>query len=423
MTKPAGSYDIAVIGAGPAGLMAAAQASRDGARVLLLEKGTSPGRKLLATGSGRCNLTHHGDVESFLEGFDRKRARFLKHAAWQFPPDAAMDYFEKRGIGLVVERGERVFPKSGKARDILDVLRKETASSGAHILTSSPVQNIEQAGRDDTASFCVTAAGKTHPAASVVIATGGCSMRRSGSTGDGYRLAEQLGHRIIPPRPSLVRLVCRESWPSALDGLVLKNVQLKARAAGKSYERFGELQCTADGIGGPIVLEMSRLVTDTLHDGNDPVSCTIDLKPALDHKKLDARLLREFDNHPGRSFRDMLLTLMPGRLADTFISSFGFDGGKEAGMVTRGERKQLRLLLKALPLTVTAAGPVEEALVTRGGIDIQEISPRTLASKLVPGLFFAGEVMDVDGDCGGYNLQMCWATGMLAGASAAAYCR
>lgn len=409
------TFEILIIGAGPAGLAVSIEAARHGARVLLMESGPRPGRKLLATGGGRCNITHAGTIESFLEGFETRGSRFLKHAAYTFPPDAAMRYFESLGIALKTERGNRVFPVSDRAGEILDALLREARSAGVILRTSVTVTALNSG---DDGYDAVTDKGTFH-ARAVVLATGGLSMRRTGSTGAGYAFARGLGHTIENPRPSLVPLVTAETWPREAAGLALKNVRLSAAPAGKRIHRFGEMLFTHRGIGGPITLEISRFLTDTLSSDGGPVSVEIDLKPALDEKKLDARLQRELKESPRREFFSILTTLMPASLAEVFVRHLGFDRYLSASHVTREERIRLRRLLKALPLTVTATDPIETAMVTRGGVSLSEINPLTMESRLRPGLFFAGEIMDVDGDCGGYNLHMCWATGVLAGRSAA----
>lgn len=407
--------DILVIGAGPAGLMASIVAAKAGARAVLLEAGPKPGRKLLATGGGRCNVTHSGDIASFLAGFDTRAARFLKHAAYAFSPDDAARYFESLGIALKTERGNRVFPVSDRAGEILDALTREVHSGGVTLIASSPVSKVNP----ELDGFTVVTPGKMYRSRAVIVATGGLSMSRTGSTGDGFVLARTFGHTIETPRPSLAPLVTAETWPRGIAGLALKNVELAANLSGKRIRRFGEMLFTHRGIGGPITLEISRHLTDTLSAGKGPVRVEIDLKPALDEKKLDARLLRELQENPRRQLSSVLLTLMPSSLAEVFLAHFGFDRETTASHVTREERIRLRMLLKALPLTVTATESIETALVTRGGVALTEINPGTMESRLRPGLFFAGEVIDADGDCGGYNLQMCWATGLLAGRSAA----
>jgi predicted Rossmann fold flavoprotein len=397
--------------------MASISAAKDGARVILIEAGPKPGRKLLATGGGRCNVTHAGTVQSFLEGFDTRAARFLKAAAYGFPPDEAMRYFESLGITLKTERGDRVFPKSDRAEEILDALLHEARSAGVVLVASASVTAVKT---EEEGFEIITGRGIYHSPA-VILATGGLSMRRSGSTGDGYAFARALGHTIEPARPSLVPLVTAETWPREVAGLALKNVELAAIVEGKRIRRFGEILFTHHGIGGPITLEISRHLTDILHSGRGPVQAEIDLKPALDEKKLDARLLRELRENPRRHLISVLLTLMPASLAEIFINHFGFTRDTSASQFTREERVRLRLLLKALPLTITATEPIEAALVTRGGVRLSEIEPRTMESRLRQGLFFAGETIDADGDCGGYNLHLCWATGMLAGKSATAF--
>ncbi len=412
-------FDTVIIGAGPAGIMAAISAAKAGASVLLLEAGAKPGRKLLATGGGRCNVTHAGSVQSFLEGFDTRAARFLKSAAYAFPPAEAMRYFESLGISLKTERGDRVFPVSDRAGEILDALLLDMRNAGVTLLTSVPVSGTEVL--ED--GFAVDAVDRKYHSRTVILSTGGLSMRRTGSTGAGFGFARVLGHTVQPPRPSLVPLVTEEDWPREVAGLALKNVELTARTGGKPIRRFGEMLFTHHGIGGPISLEISRHLTDILASGGGPVRVEIDLKPALDEKKLDARLLRELQENPRRQIFTVLTTLMPVSLAEVFVTRFGFNRETTAAQVTREERIRLRTLLKAFPLTVTATEPIETALVTRGGVSLSEINPRTMESRLRPGLFFAGEVIDADGDCGGYNLHMCWATGLLAGRSAASSAR
>ncbi len=408
-------YDIVVVGAGPAGIMASIEAARVGARTILLESGPRPGRKLLATGGGRCNVTHSGTIESFLQGFDTRASRFLRHAAHTFPPDAAVKQFESLGIALKTERGNRVFPVSDRAGEILDALLREARNAGVSLRTSHPVSDV-QAVED---GWSVVAGAETFRTRAVILATGGLSMRRTGSTGAGYAFARSLGHTVGEPRPSLVPLVTAEEWPEEVAGLALKNVELSASVEGKRISRFGEMLFTHRGIGGPITLEISRFLTDTLSAGNGPVRVEIDLKPALDEQKLDARLQRELKESPKRQLFSVLTTLMPVSLAEIFVKYFGFDRTLSTSHVTREDRVRLRMLLKALPLTVTATDPIETALVTRGGVSLSEIDPRTMESRLHPGLFFAGEIIDADGDCGGYNLHMCWATGFLSGRAAA----
>jgi hypothetical protein len=355
-------------------------------------------------------------VQTFLEGFDLKASRFLKHAAYVLTPEDTAYWFESRDIPLKTERGSRIFPVSDRAGDVLRVLIASAEKSGAAIISSNAVTSISSSPD----GFVATAQSGMFQAKAVIIATGGLSMRRTGATGDGYKFARSMNHRIVTPIPSLVPLVTAEKWPYSIAGLALKNVTLHARISTGKVSRFGEMLFTHHGIGGPITLEISRLMTDEIQS-DKPLPVWIDLKPALDEKKLDARLLREIEAHPKRTLSGLLRALMPEALTRIFTDHFGFDPEQETNQMIRDERIRLRKLLKELPLTVTGTEPIEAALITHGGVDRHEIDNKTMGSKLAPGLFFAGEVMDVDGDCGGYNLQMCWSTGMLAGRSAAAW--
>lgn len=395
--------------------MCAIEAAEHGVRSLVLEAGPKPGRKLLAAGSGRCNLAHAGSIESYLEGFDTKAARFLKPSAYLLSPEKTMDFFESLHVPLKTERGFRVFPQSDKSLDVLEALLKKTVNTGVIFKTSGKVLSVKKQSQ----LFEIKTVSDLYISKTVIIATGGLSMKRTGSTGDGYRIAKTFGHTVTGLRASLVPLITKESWPGEVSGRSLKNVKLKAVVDSKRFERFGEMSFTDNGIGGPITLEMSRFVTDKLLDNSEPVRFEIDLKPALDEKKLDARLMREIESSPSRDFIGILHTLVPSWFADVLVRHFGFNPAVKVSHITKNDRFRLRNLLKAIPLTVLKTAPIEQALITRGGISLSEIDPHTMMSKLSPGLYFAGEIIDVDGDCGGYNLQMCWSTGKLAGKSAA----
>jgi hypothetical protein len=404
---------VIIIGAGPAGLMAAVAATEAGAAVVILEKMPSPGRKLLATGGGRCNFTVDGGIERFLDGFLPAQAKFLRSAAHRFPPEEMIAWLEARGVAVKRERGNRVFPQSDRAKDVLDALLKEAHSFGARIISDAAVTSIAPA---DGALLVKHRRGDER-ADAVIIATGGLSMERTGSSGDGYRLAASLGHAIAPPRPSLIPLLTGETWPGSLAGLSLRNVEISVSSGGKRITRFGEMIFTQRGIGGPIVIELSRFLLDDLSGG--PVACRLDLKPALDDAQLDRRLIREIESSPRRLLRNIMKELMPVALGEAIGRAFNFDLDQPASSFGRDERRRLAALLKAIPLTIIGTAPIEDAIVTCGGVSLKEIDPRTMESRLVPGLFFAGEVIDIDGDCGGYNLQAAWSTGRLAGRSAA----
>lgn len=403
---------IAVIGGGAAGLMAAGCAARAGARVLLFESNPKVGRKIYITGKGRCNVTNCCDVPQVLANVP-VNPRFLYSALGQFSPQDAMAFFESLGVPLKVERGNRVFPVSDKAADIVDALFAFVKKQGVQ-LVFQPVSRIVS----ENGAVCgVEAGGKTYEADRVIVATGGASYPATGSTGDGYRFARALGHTIVPPRPSLVPLVesgdvCREMM-----GLSLKNVRLAAFEDGKKvFEDFGEMLFTHFGVSGPLVLSASAHMR---HFGSKSYRLAIDLKPALDEKTLDKRLLGDFEKHKNSDFINALGELLPRKMIPVVVRLSGIDARGKVHSVTRAQRQSLVRLLKAFPVEISGARPIAEAIITSGGVAVKEVNPKTMESKKVPGLYFAGEVLDVDAYTGGFNLQIAWATGRLAGLSAA----
>jgi len=404
---------IIVIGAGPAGLMAAGMAAEQGARVILLEKKEKVGSKLRITGKGRCNITADVDQDSLIKGIPGN-GRFLYSALHEFSNEDLITFFNERGLRTKVERGNRVFPESDNAQDVVDLLYNYARQAGVKIETSLSVQRIRVNNNRVTG---VESKNGNLEADAVIIATGGLSYPGTGSTGDGYRWAQGCGHNIVEPRPGLVPLEVEESWIKELQGLSLKNVTATAYTVeGKKInEDFGELLFTHFGLSGPIILSMSRDIGLYLYRQKQAVKLKLDLKSALSEDKLDERLLRDFDKYSRKQFKNALNDLLPQKLIPVFINRSGLDPEKPCHQINRGERLELVKLLKNFDLTVNATRPIVEAIVTAGGVNIKEINPKTMESKLVKGLFFAGEVLDVDGYTGGYNLQAAFSTGFVAG--------
>ena len=403
---------IYVVGGGPAGMMAACSAAYHGASVILLEKKERLGRKLSITGKGRCNLTSSLDLDQFVQGY-AGNGRFLYSALHAFSNQDLMDFFRSRGLELKVERGQRVFPVSDQAHDVVQILEQELRRLKIEVVTHARVDSLKHQG----SGFTIKCGSAQYQASRVIVATGGLSYPGTGSTGDGYKWASGLGHRIIDPRPGLVPLVAREDWIPSLKGLSLKNVQATAyRADGKRLNsEFGEMLFTHFGLSGPIILSMSRDIGDQLQRTGQPVKVTIDLKPALTFEQLQARVQRDLDRFARRHFINSLDELLPRKLIPVIITLSGIEPHQESGQIKKEQRHHLAELLKSLPVTITATRPVTEAIVTAGGVDTKEVDPRTMESRLHKNLFFAGEILDVDGYTGGFNLQAAFSTGYLAG--------
>jgi predicted Rossmann fold flavoprotein len=423
------SFDVLVIGAGPAGLMAAGQAASSGAQVVLLEKMDRPGRKLHITGKGRCNLTNIEELDGFLQHF-QPDSRFLRHAFHQFFSQELLSFFESLGVSTIAERGGRVFPASSDAGQVVDALIRWAEHQDVNIRTGLAVKEINpaEAGRWKVRALATAGTSRQQrssvPAPSdfgaqvVILATGGSSYPGTGSTGDGYRLAAALGHEITTLRPALIPLDTAGDIAPRLEGLSLRNVSLNLLVDDrKAAQEFGEMLFTHFGVSGPIVLTLSLQAVDALRAGRR-VSLSIDLKPALDHETLKARLLREIDAHGKRQYRTLLVSLLPRSLIPLCIEQTGIPADKPAHQITSAERKRLRLWLKDFRLTVTGHRPMAQAIVTAGGISTAQVDPTSMQSRLHPGLFFAGEVLDINADTGGYNLQAAFSTGWLAGQSA-----
>lgn len=405
--------EILVAGGGAAGMMAALFAARAGASVTLLERNEKLGKKIYITGKGRCNLTNDCSLEEFLRQVPRN-PRFLYGALNRFGPQDMMALMEEAGCPVEVQRGQRVFPRSEKASDVIRALARLMEQAGVRVRLHSRIQSlIVQEGR---AAGVVLENGERLEADAVILALGGQSYPMTGSTGDGYALAREAGHHVLPPEAVLSALETVENWPRALQGLALKNVRLTLRSGRKTlYTELGEMLFTHFGISGPLVLEMSCHLPAELAQAQ----VTLDLKPGLTPQQLDLRLQRDFAAQPRKQLQNVLPGLLPLRLSALFPDLAGVSGERVCGQITRGEREQLGAALKALPITLRARRPLAEAIVTRGGVDVKEIQPATMESKLLPGLYFAGEMIDVDAHTGGFNLQIAFSTGALAGSSAA----
>ncbi|MCL1965344.1 MAG: NAD(P)/FAD-dependent oxidoreductase [Firmicutes bacterium] len=389
---------VTVIGGGPAGMAAALFASRGGAQVTLLERNEKLGKKLYITGKGRCNVTN--TAENPMESIPRN-PRFL-HSAFAFwDAKGLRALLAEHGCPTKEERGGRVFPASDKASDVTRALEKALRLAGVDIRLHTRVPSLAPVPREGP----------------VIWATGGASYPATGSTGDGYALARALGHTVFPPRPSLIPLTTKEAWPRALAGLSLKNVRLSARAGKKVlFDGLGEMLFTHFGVSGPLVLSMSSHILDA---DLSALAVYIDMKPGLSPEQMDRRLTRDLETNPRKRLGSILPGLVPARMANFLPDLCGVDGAKTAAQISRLERQALGVLLKALPLPIAGFRPLEEAIITRGGIDVREIDPKTMMSRKVPGVFFAGELLDVDAHTGGYNLQIAFSTGALAGWSAA----
>ncbi len=401
---------VAVIGGGPAGIMAASMAAQAGHSVKLYEKNEKLGKKLYITGKGRCNITNGCDVEDLFANIPRN-PKFLYSALYGFTNDDIVSVINSMGVPTKVERGKRVFPASDKSSDVIRALSRYLDKSGAELCLNSEVQSIKRA--DD--GFLLTVNGSECHADAVILCTGGSSYPSTGSTGAGYAFAREMGHTVTDIRPSLIPLATVEQWPGELTGLSLKNVTLRAfNKKGKLvYEELGEMLFTHFGVSGPLVLSASSRIAD------DPCGAvlTIDMKPGLTHEELDRRLLRDFEKNTRKHLINSLNDLLPSRMISTVVELSGVPGDTQVNAVTRSMREALVQTLKRIPLTVDHALPVEEAIITRGGISVKEINASTMESKLVPELYFAGEIIDVDGYTGGFNLQIAYSTGALAGRS------
>lgn len=406
-------YDVIIVGAGPAGLLAAGRAAELGAKVLILEKMRSEGRKLLITGKGRCNVTNSAAIGDFITHVF-PNGKFLRNAFSQFFSKDIIELLEKYGVDLTLERGGRYFPTSNKSLDILRALLKWVNELGVEIKCG---QRVEKLLVEEAKIVGVRANGEVFSAEKVVLATGGKSYPATGSTGDGFDLAKQLGHKIEKPIPALVPVETKGGVAQKLQGLNLKNVNAVVWVDNKKAgEAFGEMIFTHFGLSGPIILTLSRIMVTALQ-ANRKVEITVDLKPALDEQKLDNRLQRDLNEHGKKQLVNIFRGWLPSSMIPVFIEELGLDAAKEGHQVSGKERKKIKNYMKNMRLEVSHNRSFKEAIITAGGIITNEIKPKTMESKLVSGLYFAGEIIDLDAETGGYNLQIAYSTGWLAGNS------
>lgn len=407
------NYNVIVVGAGPSGLLAAGRAAELGGKVLVLEKMRKAGRKLLVTGKGRCNITNDAPISNFITHV-YPNGRFLKNAFSNFYSKDILELLHKQGVETTLERGGRYFPKSNKAMDVLEALLNWVRKLKVEVRCGYRVEKLIVEGQKIVG---LHANGNEFRADKVILAMGGNSYPATGSNGEGYELARKAGHSIENIRPALVPLESENEVAKKLQGLNLKNVKAVVWSNGKKKgEDFGELLFTHFGLSGPIILTLSRIVVDELRQHNK-VEISIDLKPALDEQKLDNRLLRDLNEHGKKKIVNIFRLWLPSSMVPVFIDLLGLDPDKECHQVSSKERKQIRILLKNLPFKITNHRSWKEAIITAGGIATREISSKTMESKLVSGLYFAGEMIDVDAKTGGYNLQIAYSTGWLAGNS------
>lgn len=409
---------VIVIGGGAAGMMAAVAAADSGAKVTIYEKNEKLGKKLFITGKGRCNVTNAGDMENLFANV-MTNEKFLYSAFYTYDNQMVMDFLEKAGCPLKVERGDRVFPVSDHSSDVIAAFQRELRKRDVEIVLNSGVKEILWDKADELAiKGVLLESGKKIMADSVVVATGGISYASTGSTGDGYLFAEKTGHKVTECKPSLVPFNVKEDWCKEAMGVSLKNVSLRLVCGKKEiYNGFGEMLITHFGISGPLALSASSYYVSK---AKGETMGFIDLKPALDAEQLDKRVLRDFEEAKNKQFKNALNHLFPQKLIPVMIQLSGIDPDKKVNEITKEERKAFVQLIKNVPFTISGVRDFKEAIITKGGVSVKEVNPSTMESKKVKGLYFAGEVLDLDALTGGYNLQIAWSTGYLAGVNAGA---
>lgn len=413
---------VIVVGGGPAGMFAAYFAAKNGHKVTLLEKNEKLGKKLYITGKGRCNITNSSDMEVLFQNVCSNR-KFLYSAFYSYTNEQVIDFFEEHGLKTKIERGNRVFPMSDHSSDVISTLAKALRSVGVDVWLHTRVKNLliemtdgqEETMEKQISGVLLEDCRKLY-ADAVILATGGFSYQSTGSTGDGYRFAEESGHRMTAIIPSLVPLETKEDWVTQLQGLSLKNVSIRiTKGKKKLYEDFGEMLFTHFGLSGPMILSASAAIKSEYL--KEELSLSIDLKPALDKEQLDKRILREFDEAINKQFKNVVPKLLPAKMIPIIIELSQIDGEKKVNEITKEERMNFVNLLKSLPITITGTRGWNEAIITKGGVSVKDVNPSTMESKVVKQLYFAGELLDLDAMTGGYNLQIAWSTGYLAGNS------
>ena len=409
-------HKVLVVGGGAAGMMAAVTAARNGGEVLLIEKNEKLGKKLFITGKGRCNITNSGDIEDLFSAVV-SNPKFLYSSFYSLTNDQVVDFFEELGVKTKVERGGRVFPESDHSSDVIRALEQEMKRLGAEVSLKSEVKEILT--EEGSAKGVLLSSGKKLYADAVVIATGGISYPSTGSTGDGYRFARACGHKVTDLSPSLVPMEVKEWYAKELMGLSLRNIKIRITAGKKNlYEEFGEMLFTHYGVTGPVILSASSIAGKRLKE--QELTLHIDLKPALTEEQLDKRVLREFEASHNRQFKNAVDSLFPAKLKPVMVELSGIPEEKKVNEITKEERKHFVHLIKDFNMTLTGLRGYNAAIITKGGVSVKEIDPGTMESKLVKGLYFAGEVLDLDAVTGGFNLQIAWSTGYLAGVHAGA---
>lgn len=403
---------IIVVGAGPAGMMAAIKAAENGAQVTLLEKMQRPGKKMLITGKGRCNITNVAEIPELIKNIPGN-GKFLHSCLKAYDNEDVQLFFQGLEVPTKVERGGRVFPVSDKASDVVEAMVLKLHELGVELITDVKVTGLLL--EDGKAAGVATADGNNYYGEAVIVATGGASYPGTGSTGDGFKLAAQAGHQVIKPLPALVPLETEDEWAWELQGLALKNVKATLLADGeKVNDMFGEMLFTHFGVSGPIILSLSRQAAQLLNQGRF-LELELDLKPALSAEKLDDRILRDFEKYQKKEIKNGMKDLLPGRLIEPVLDAAYLKPDRMINTITREERHRLVQTLKGLSMVISNTRPIAEAIVTAGGVDVKEINPKTMESRLVKNLYFVGEVTDVDGYTGGFNLQAAFSMGAAAG--------
>lgn len=406
--------NVIVVGGGAAGMMAAVFAARNGQNVQLLEKNEKLGKKLFITGKGRCNITNAADIEDLFTAVI-SNPKFLYSGFYSFTNQQVVDFFEELGVKTKVERGERVFPVSDHSSDVIAAFSRELKSLGVSVSLHTEVKEL-LCEQDKVCGVLLTN-GKKMKADAVIVATGGISYPSTGSTGDGYRFARETGHRVTELLPSLVPMEVRQWYAKELQGLSLRNIEIRITDGKKKlYEEFGEMLFTHYGVTGPVILSASSVVGKTLR--KKELTLHIDLKPALSEEQLDKRILREFDANHNKQYKNSIDSLFPAKLKPVMIELSEIEPEKKVNEITKEERQRLVHLIKDFTMTLTGLRGYNEAIITKGGVSVKEIDPGTMESKIIKGLYFAGEVLDLDAVTGGYNLQIAWSTGYLAGINA-----